>query len=247
LQLIGVLLLAASASCRHTPAPSTSAATQYPAPSPEDGGRVCSDVGGERVCWRGDKAELVARTLPGGATPPHGYRCGGAGRERVCEDRSRNGSAFTCGTQRCLQERPRMPDDGEWECVEISGVVFCHSRGAVAGMQTGPIDLGWSCGPRRGADEGERICVDLDPDRPDGGADRHCRFEPHFGAPQRSCTAARTLLVGDACQNSQACPAGSRCEVGLCLPARPEPACWLDRDCGAGARCVFGSCAKAGA
>jgi hypothetical protein len=198
------------------------------------------------VCWRGDDAETVTRTLPGGAAPPHGFRCGGIGRERVCEDRNRNASAFVCGTQRCLQERPRMPDDGEWECVEISGVVFCHSRGTLAGMQSGPLDLGWICGARRGRTDGERICVDLDADRPDL-TNRRCRFEPHFGAPQRGCTPVQTLLVGDACTDSKACPAGSQCKAGLCLPARPEPACWLDRDCGEGARCVLGSCAKAGA
>ena len=86
---------------------------------------------------------VVPRVLPDGPAPPSGWRCGGDGRERVCEDRNRNASSFDCGTQRCLQARPRMPDDGEWECVEISGVVFCHSRVDGAGMQAGPIDLGW--------------------------------------------------------------------------------------------------------
>ena len=140
-----------------------------------------------------------------------------------------------------------MPDDGEWECVEISGVVFCHSRGLMAGMQAEPMDLGWLCGARRGGAEGERICVDLDADRPEDTSRRHCRFEAHVGAPQRSCTNTQSLQVGDACADSRVCPAGSRCQAGLCLPAQPEPACWLDRDCGAGLRCVFGSCAKAGA
>lgn len=138
-----------------------------------------------------------------------------------------------------------MPDDGEWECVEISGVVFCHSRGNLAGMHSGPMDLGWICGARRGGVDGERICVDIDADRPDL-TNRRCRFEPHFGAPQRSCTPAQTPLVGDACKDSRTCPTGSHCNAGLCLPARPEPACWLDADCSAGSQCVFGSCAKAG-
>jgi hypothetical protein len=140
-----------------------------------------------------------------------------------------------------------MPDDGEWECVEISGVVFCRSRSPFAGMQTGDMDLGWICGARREGAEGERICVDLDADRPDDASRGHCRFEAHFGAPQRSCTSDRTPVVGDACTDSHACPRGSRCQAGLCLPAQPTPACWLDRDCGEGGQCIFGSCAKAGA
>jgi hypothetical protein len=148
-----------------------------------------------------------------------------------------------------------MPDDGEWECVEMSGVVYCHSRGEVAGMTAGMMDLGWHCGLRRGAGgaaDGERICVDLDADRPARPAWQRCRFELHVGMQQRSCTAAQAAqaqasLVGGACGAATSCPDGSRCSSGLCLPARPEPACWLDRDCGASARCVFGSCARSGA
>jgi hypothetical protein len=140
-----------------------------------------------------------------------------------------------------------MPDDGEWECVEISGVVYCHSRGSVAGMPDGPADLGWLCGPRRGSRTGERVCVDFDADRPPQGAlaaapALQCRFEAHFGAPRRSCTPATKLQVGSACTAASACPEGSRCSAGLCLPERPEPACFFDRECGARARCVFGSC-----
>jgi hypothetical protein len=198
--------------------------------------------------------------LPAGAAPPHGFRCGGSGSDRLCEDRTRNGSAFVCGTQRCLQERPRMPDDGEWECVEMSGVVCCHGRGLVAGRAAGPTDLGWQCGPRRGAPQapprsagamprtdGERICVDLDPDRPPLATHRRCRFEPRMGMVQRSCTQTKALVAGDACKAADECPKGTRCEAGLCLPARPVPACWLDRDCETGSSCVLGSCAKAGA
>jgi hypothetical protein len=246
LRLIGWLLLAALVSCRHAP-PATSATTRQPAAAPADGDRVCTDLGAKRVCWRDGKAALVMRTLPSGATPEHGFRCGGSGAARVCEERTRNASAFVCGTQRCLQERPRMPDDGEWECVEISGVVFCRSRTPFAGMQPGPMDLGWMCGARRGGTEGERICVDLDADRPDDESRKHCRFEAHFGAPQRSCTSERTALIGDACTGAQPCPSGSRCELGSCLPAQPDPTCWIDRDCGEGGRCAFGSCVKAGA
>jgi hypothetical protein len=233
---LGLLLLLVSwaAACRE--------------PAQEDGYSVCADIAMKRVCWRGDEPEIVPRPLPSSPATPRGFRCGGVGRERVCVDRARNGSAFDCGTTRCLQARPRMPDDGEWECVEMIGVVFCHSRGPGAGMATGPMDVGWLCGARRGARDGERICVDLDPDRPELASHRQCRFELLNGMQQRSCTPAPKPIVGDACLvDSRDCPDGSSCQAGLCLPARPEPACWLDGDCGDGARCVLGTCIKAGA
>jgi hypothetical protein len=107
--------------------------------------------------------------------------------------------------------------------------------------------LGWLCGARRGAGEGERICVDIDPDRPELASHRHCRFELHFGVQRRSCTPGKASIVGDACTDAAACPAGSSCEAGVCLPARPEPACWLDGDCGDGSRCVLGTCSQGGA
>jgi hypothetical protein len=247
---LGLLLLVAVA-CQEGPqrAQQTIAAVRYAAPSAADGDGVCTDIADKRVCWHGAAAEVVERTVPRVPAAPQGFRCGGLGRERMCEDRTRNASAFECGTTRCLQERPRMPDDGEWECVEMSGVVFCHSRGSVAGMQSGPMDLGWLCGARRGARDGERVCVDFDPDRPALASHTHCRFELRLGLQQRSCTRADKLIVGEPCGDSAACPLGTRCvaEVGVCLPGRPEPACWLDGDCGDGSRCVLGSCAKAGA
>jgi hypothetical protein len=240
------LLLMAAPACDEEVEASTDSTVRESAPSDDDLGSVCSDLGDKRVCWRDERPVIVPRELPDGPAPPNGWRCGGRGRARVCEDRNRNASAFVCGTQRCLQARPRMPDDGEWECVEISGVVFCHSRGDMAGVEAGPLDLGWLCGPRRGSTTGERVCSDLDADRPRLGASPRCRYEPQFGAFQRSCTTAETPVVGDGCSPGIGCPDGSRCHAGVCLPARPEPACWLDGDCGTGARCVFGSCAGAG-
>ena len=258
------LLLSAAVACADT-APSTNAQTRYSVSEGAEQG-LCTDIAETRVCWRGAAMPvLVPRTVPRGAAPPQGWRCGtedAAAATRVCEDRGKNASAFVCGSQRCLQARPRMPDDGEWECVEMSGVVYCHSRGEAAGVAAGPRDLGWLCGARREGAAGERVCVDFDADRPTPLAAGRCRFELHVGMQQRSCTVApiaaaasvarvarvaSVARVGSPCDASTSCPEGSACRAGLCLPARPEPACWLDGDCGLGARCTFGSCVRSGA
>lgn len=243
-----IALLTLLGGCRESAPPITRALAREPAPEASAPGEVCADIAETRVCWRGETPVVVPRTLPEPSrpAPPQGWRCGGDGRERTCEDRARNGGAFDCGTQRCLQAHPRMPDDGEWECVEISGVVYCHSRGEAAGMQAGPSDLGWLCGPRHGGAAGERVCVDLDADRPPAsaraGGEQQCRFEARFGAPQRSCTPARGVQLGSACTAASVCPEGTHCLEDLCLPERPEPSCFFDRDCGANRRCVLGSC-----
>jgi hypothetical protein len=242
-----LLLILLAGACNEQAPQRISSSSRQAVPVAEDGDGLCADLADKRVCWRGDTVAIVPRALPDVPASPRGFRCGGEGRARVCEDRARNGNAFECGTTRCLQERPRMPDDGEWECVEMSGVVFCHSRGPMAGVRTGPIDLGWLCGARRGASDGERICVDIDADRPELASHRQCRFELNFGVQRRSCTPGKALIVGDACTDTAACPLGSSCEAGVCLPARPEPACWLDRDCGGVSRCVLGTCSKVGA
>ncbi len=124
-----------------------------------------------------------------------------------------------------------MPDDGEWECADVHGVVVCHGGLAAAGAVPGPADLGWLCGSRR-SHPSERVCIDLSPDRPN--AELSCRFE----AGERVCTARPESRVGAACG---VCPAGSVCADGHCLPLEPKPECWLDRDCGSGV-CLFGSC-----
>lgn len=238
--MCGLLLLAAGACSQPPPAPGP---LRQPAPEPAQPGALCADVAAQRVCWQAAEPSLVPRVVPEVPGPRDGWRCGGSGAERVCEDRGRNAGRFSCGSQRCLQLRPRMPDDGEWECVELHGAVFCHSRGPLAGMDSGPMDLGWLCGARRRAAGGERICVDLDADRPNPHEPFSCRYELQHGIAVRSCAAARGLVLGSACAG-QTCPEGTACRAGLCLPARPEPACWLDADCDAGERCVLGSCAQ---
>ena len=222
--------------------------TRATAREQERPGQLCSDFGETRVCYEAGVARRVSRDLPQGLAPRSGFRCGRSGGARVCEDRAANGGAFECGTTRCLQLSPRMPDDGEWECVEMSGLAFCHSRGAMAGAERGPRDLGWLCGPRRGHEQsGEEICVDTDPDRPRDQHFRHCRYEQRLGASVRSCAPGRGPIIGDACTADSACPKDSACQAGLCLPRRIEPACWLDADCGAAARCALGSCVSGGA
>ena len=212
------------------------------APAPDDRGELCADLGPHRICWSGSQRLVLPRPLPDGPQPPAGFRCSGMGASRVCEERAREGGSFQCVEQRCVQAWPRMPDDSEWDCVEMNGVVFCHSRAHTAGVADGPLDLGWLCGPRRGNSPPERVCVDLDPDRPDLAREWQCRYEFAHGQPQRVCVPAVEPMIGSACSATRACPAASRCSDGVCLPARPEPGCWYDRDCGAGAACRRGTC-----
>jgi hypothetical protein len=255
--VLAVLLLMAAAGCEHksseTQKVSRQAAqlatfTRVKAPEQDRPGQLCSEFAEIRVCYGTDAARRVPRSLPDGPMPRAGFRCGGSGAARVCEDRAVNASAFECGTTRCIQLFPRMPDDGEWECVEIGGLTFCHSRGAMAGAARGPRDLGWLCGARRAAaDGGEEICIDTAPDRPSDPRFRYCRYEQRLGASVRICGPGRGPIIGDACSAEAACPKDSTCQDGVCLPRRPTPACWLDADCGSGARCALGSCVSGGA
>lgn len=140
----------------------------------------------------------------------------------------------------CVQRFPRRPDDGEWECVELEGIVNCRGGERAAGVVAGPRDRGWICRGERPAH-----CVDLAPDRPDGVGSWRCRFE---GAREgaRVCERSARPGVGDRCLtgDSGACPADMRCASGVCVPlVAPAPACWIDADCGAGKRCVRGTCA----
>lgn len=211
-------------------------------PAPYDRGELCADVGAHRMCWKGSQRFEVPRPLPAGPRPPAGFRCTGMGGSRVCEDRAHQGGTFSCAAERCLQARPRMPDDSEWDCVEMSGVVFCRARAHAAGIADGPRDFGWLCGPRRNLSPPERVCVDLDADRPDLERDWKCRYEFAHGQAQRVCVPATEPMIGSACDAARACPAASSCQEGRCLPPRPEPACWYEQDCGESAVCRWGTC-----
>jgi len=137
-----------------------------------------------------------------------------------------------------------MPDNGEWECVEIAGAVVCRALADAAGIPSGITDPAFACGAR--AVHGERICVDLSPDpppsRPAGLDSWSCRVTYDSGSAARVCTSSKELRVGGACADASDCPAATACVGGRCLPEEPKPACWFDQDCGQGARCRYGSC-----
>ena len=204
--------------------------------SSADTGEACADFGEARVCWSPGGVALVPRPTPA-RRRASGWRCRGSGEHRACEDRRHGADAFECRGSLCSQAHPRMPDDGEWECADFDGVVVCHRLSDAAGIEPGPKDPAWICGDRRG--HGERVCVDLSPDRP-GPEPWQCKFQYEPDVPARVCTAAGLPLFGRACGSG--CPFGTQCASGLCLPQRPSADCWLDADCGAGAKCAYGSC-----
>lgn len=147
---------------------------------------------------------------------------------------------FTCAAHSCRQAYARLPDDGEWECVDQAGAVICRGGDPPAGVMAGPPDRRWRCGPRPGG--AERICVDLHPDFP-GGAARGWRCRHEGGVrPARSCQRDPDAHnLGDPCAPARPCVDGATCEDGRCQAPALGPGCWLDQDCGLGV-CRFGSC-----
>jgi len=226
-----------------------------PLPSPAEGyrGERCADVGDRRVCWGGG-ARVVPRPVPTDAAPAMGWRCDGTGATRVCEDRRHDSSAFACdAVGSCVQPEPRMPDDGEWECVDIDGVAYCHRTALASAVVPGPPDLGWLCGRRLRSSANEPICVDLSPDRPDARGWR-CTFQYSNFYPTRVCVRSDASIVGGTCAAgstaaASACPANAACVGGVCMPPEPSPNCWIDSDCDRdkGERCRWGTCMGGGA
>jgi hypothetical protein len=223
-------------------------------PAEADRGELCADVGEARACWGSGiegpecKAGICSspRTLPRGAAPSPGWRCDGNGQARVCEERSRNAGPWDCDGGRCLQRSPRLPDDGEWSCVDMDGATYCHGGRLAAGVAPAKPDLGWICGARQNGPAGERVCVDFAPDRPGDYEPTKCHFE--YGAePGRLCATDGAPLLGDPCTAQVSCPSGSVCAGGRCLPPRPSPGCWFDADCGKGGRCRWATCFAEGA
>ena len=227
------------------------------AATPSDNGE-CADVADVRVCWggeagagseceRGEQGTICVseRVLPARSQPLAGWRCVGTGEERSCSDRRLRAGAFECVGKSCTQRYPRMPDDGEWECIELEGVVMCRRGVKPAGVITGPSDQGWLCGARIGSETGERICVDFSPDLPAGAVRGwRCRYD-HKRRERKICRLAPTgPALGAACDSARPCPDRLVCAVGRCLPAAPAVECWFDKDC-AGGLCRFGTCVGA--
>jgi hypothetical protein len=248
-------MLLASAACEEARVEPVAAVVA--APAPDDRGALCADVGEIRACW-GDGlaggecaggACVVARPLPASPRSASGWRCTGMGRHRACVPRARGVAQWQCDERTCLQRHPRRPDQGEWDCAEVDGVVRCIGGHPAAGVPEAPPDPGWVCGARGGGAD-RRICVDFEPDVPDTdlGGDRDgwkCRFLRREGL-SRSCervAGAAVPRLGGTCSDARGCPKGALCAAGRCLPPWPKPSCYLDEDCGAGRACRFGSCA----
>jgi hypothetical protein len=258
LSVLGGVALALGA-CRGARAPAADAppvSLARPVPAPViDREGACADVGTSRVCWDETGAPtLVERTLPrAAATTAMGWRCAWPGPTRHCVDRAASAPAFRCEGPRCTQPHARLPDDGEWTCVDSAGVVVCVGGARAAGIVAGPPDVGWICGarsPRAHDDLGGRVCVELSPDFPDGNeAGWRCRLE-NGPAPARVCERSSVgrveAALSDACAPARPCVDGATCVAGRCVPARPAPSCWLDTDCATGA-CRFGTCRAEGA
>jgi hypothetical protein len=215
-----------------------------------ESGALCADVGALRACWPtdgpADDVRLVPRPLPAmAARSPLGWRCAGQGPTRTCVDRRAGAPPFVCEGARCRQTHPRQPDDGEWSCADSAGATICQGGLPAAGVASAPADPAWLCGALRpGARTlpiGDRVCVDLSPDFPDGDMGNwRCRtvYEP---APARLCAREPAAVLTVPCTPARPCVDGSRCVSGRCLPRRPAPDCVADSDCPR-QRCRFGTC-----
>ncbi|MCC6214371.1 MAG: hypothetical protein IT376_05850 [Polyangiaceae bacterium] len=213
------------------------------APAPADVGSDCADVGAARACWsEGSPGSVLGVVAVPRPPPPHGapgdWRCRGAGAERTCAPAAESAGPFECAGDRCTQRFPRLPDDHEWECADVDGVVICRSWSAGAGFVPGRPDSGYRCGAVRGEPE-ERVCVDFAPDRPPGEP-WDCSFGNEPGTPSRTCVRGGREPLGRRC--GSACPFGAVCAGDRCLPLAARPDCWTDRDCAPGARCAFATC-----
>jgi hypothetical protein len=173
----------------------------------------------------------VPRVVPGADVR---WRCVGQGAARVC--RRAAGAPFACNEAECIQPWPRVPDDGEWECFERAGAVVCRGGEPPAGAAPGLPDPGWICSDGR-----TRVCIDLAPDRPEAKEFATCAYQETGGGRLRQrCTKRDEPRIGAVCG---ACPRGSVCVEGVCLPTkRPEANCWFDAECGPGHACAFATC-----
>lgn len=196
-------------------------------------GQVCRDVGRVLACWSdGGVRVSPAPPMPEQAPPDATWRCD-PGPPRRCTLLLRRPMQCTSGT--CIQRHPRLPDDADWECAEVDGLVVCRDRAPPAGVLAGPPDPGWLCSEGRTP----RICVDLAPDRP-GAGNYACHFE-HEPVVTRVCRPSERPTLGGPCRAR--CPEGMLCVEGVCVPrAIGSPDCWTSADCANGARCVLARC-----
>jgi hypothetical protein len=215
----------------------------------EDGGEACADVRGLYVCWAHGAPSPLTRPLPY-AAGANALRCFGKGGARRCVERTRDAPAFVCTEGRCEQRHPRLPDDGEWECADLAGVVMCRGGERAAGVAPAGVDAAFLCGPRavRGQTGAERLCIDYDPDLPSSGPEEsdkyRCHFENARGTVRVCERAPDSHQVSDVCDDARPCVSGLGCAGQRCLPPAPPPNCWLDADCEPGILCRFGSCTK---
>jgi hypothetical protein len=231
------------AACAEAPAPTDILAfgESRSAPVEDPEGARCDDAVGVRVCFREREGRAAQPELtplapaPGPVPADAQWRCEGAGDERVCRLERRR--PFRCEAGTCVQSFPRVPDDGEWECADVDGLVVCRTRSAAAGVVAGLAAVGWICG------EGEdRVCVDLAPDQP-AKRTGDCRFR-YEATMDRLCTyGPKEPRLFGACAAGGVCPRGATCVAAVCVPRfRPRPDCWTDRDCEEGRRCVLATC-----
>ena len=263
-RLAGALAPLALAACSPEPIEVTRPVVVREVASPaEDATSRCADVaGGLRVCWSdaGEPVSLSSSPFPGpgpGSSRSgsgRGFVCEGQGKERRCVDRGHLAPPFQCEGKRCTQRHPRLPDDGEWECADIAGAVVCRGGEPAAGTAPGGRGRGFVCGARRVQRDvtGERLCVDLSPDLPEGsGPGVRCHFEASSGLT-RVCELGTTgPSLGAVCARERPCVDGAVCVpeagkadgTGGCSPLRPDPSCWLPGDCDQGT-CRFGTCTR---
>ncbi len=155
-----------------------------------------------------DEPDVVAVSKPERSV----WRC----HDGHCRRRAREASGFVCIGEECTQKWPRLPDSNEWDCQAAQGPVLCRFHAPAAGVAVTVVSDDFVCGVRLGH-EGERLCVDFDPDVPPGGGPWQCRFDEKQMKICLRTTAAAPPVVNRA------------------------PDCWLDADCSGGS-CVAGHC-----
>jgi hypothetical protein len=198
------------------------------------GAGTCRDVGAIRVCWSDRGPRRVPPALPSDVPPADAmWRCDEDPRRCTLTRRR----PFVCdGSGACRQTYARLPDDADWECADVDGLVVCRDRAMPAGIVPGPREAGWLCGDSR-----PHVCIDLVPDRP-GAGNYDCRFV-HEPVIERSCRPRDAATLGGPCRGR--CPDGSQCLEGTCVPsAIATPDCWTTADCAGGERCVLARCSS---